>query len=167
MFIILNAIIASLDGLIIGISLHLSKTKITLKNNIIFLITNFLIYTLVNYLYIFFHFTFMTKTITTFLYLFLAWNAYKTNDEEEICIHDLTFKKNILLAFTHSLDGSIISLNFINQYNLILIIGLFSFSSLLLLLIGYYFANILKNIKKSNLISALLFILLAILNQFF
>ena len=166
MFLILNAIVASLDGLIIGIGLKLSKVKLTLKNNIIFLLTNFFIYSIVILFYYTFHFKFMTTTITTLLYLLLAWNAYKSNEKEKY-EQKLTFRKNILLAITHSLDGSIISLNFVYNYNLNLIILSFSLCSLLLLLTGYYFATILKNIKNSNLISAILFIILAILNLFF
>lgn len=163
MFILLNAIVASLDGLIIGISLKLSNTKLTFKNNIILLITNIFIYSTFITLYYLFQFKFMTTSITTILYLLLAWSAYK-KDEDEVFDQSLTFKKTIIIALAHSLDGSIVSLNFVYSYNLLFIILLFSIASIMLLLVGYYFANIFKNIKKSNYISAVLFILLAILN---
>lgn len=163
MFLILNAIIASLDGLIIGISLKLSKIKLTIKNNLIFLLTNIFIYTLITLLYYNFEFKFMTTGVTTILYLILAWNAFKSN-EEEITKNNLSILNTIAIGFSHSIDGSIVSLNFVYTYNLLYIITLFSFISLITLLIGYYFANNFKRFKKSNTISALLFILLAFLN---
>lgn len=165
MFIFLNAIVASLDGLIIGIGLKLAKTKLTMKNKLLLLFINFIIYTTIITIYYVFQFQFMTTGITTILYLILAWNAYKSNEEEKYD-QSLTMKKTILLAISHSLDGSIVSLNFVYNYNILFIIFLFSLASILLLLAGYYFANLFKNIKKSNYISALLFILLAILNLF-
>lgn len=164
MFIILNALAASLDGYIIGISLKLSKTKLTLKNNLIILFTNFFIYTTIIVLYYSFKCRIMTTSITTILYIILAWNAYK--EKEEHFEKALTTKKAIILAAAHSLDGSLVSLNFVYEYNLIYIILLFGITSLVLLLIGYYFANLFKSTKKSNFISALLFILLAIFNLF-
>lgn len=163
MFLILNAIIASLDGLIIGISLKISKIKLTIKNNLIFLLTNIFIYTLITLLYYNFEFKFMTTGVTTILYLILAWNAFKSN-EEEITKNNLSILNTIAIGISHSIDGSIVSLNFVYTYNLLCIINLFSFISLITLLIGYYFANIFKKLKKSNTISALLFILLAFLN---
>jgi len=165
MLLILNALVASLDGIIIGISLKISKTKLSYKNNLLFLFTNLFIYTLIIILYYYFKFTFMTTGVTTILYLILAWNAYKSN-ENKTFEKNLPFLNTITLAFTHSLDGSIVSLNFVYIYNIIYIIYLFTFISLIMLFVGYYFANIFKNIKKSNTICALLFILLAFLNFF-
>ena len=166
MFILLNALVASLDGLIIGIGLKLSRTKLTLINKIVFLLTNILIYTFIIIIYYHLHIKFMTTPITTLLYLFLAWSAYK-NKENEAYEQKLKIEKNILLAATHSIDGSIVSLNFVYNYNIIYIITIFSIASILLLIIGYKWANSFKNIKKSNLITALLFILLALINLIF
>lgn len=165
MFILLNALVSSLDGLIIGISLKLSNTKLTLKNYLILFITNTLIYSTITTLYYAFYLKFMTTTITTILYLLLAINAYKENRDDEYS-KILSIKQTILLAIVHSLDGSIISLNFVYNYNIIFIILLFSISAILLLILGYLFAKIFKKIKKGNYISAFLFILLAILNLF-
>ena len=43
MFIFLNALVASLDGLIIGIGLKLAKTKLTMMNKLIIFLTNIFI----------------------------------------------------------------------------------------------------------------------------
>lgn len=165
MFILLNALVSSLDGLIIGISLKLSNTKLTFKNYLILFITNTLIYSTIITLYYAFHFKFMTTTITTILYLLLAINAYKENHNEEYS-KILSIKQTIILAIVHSLDGSVVSLNFVYDYNIIFIILLFSISAILLLILGYLFAKNFKKIKKGNYISTFLFILLAILNLF-
>lgn len=163
MLLLLNAIVASLDGFIIGISLKLAKTKLTIINNIILFLTNLIIYAGIILLYVFLHFKFMTPFITTILYLYLAWNAYNNKENNNFNTF-LTIKQTVLIATTHSLDGSIISLNFVYNYNIILIISLFSFLAIFFLLLGYYFANLFKNIKHTNLINFMLFILLAILN---
>lgn len=166
MFLFLNSLIASLDGLVIGIGLHLSKVKISKTNILIISLGNILIYTFFLTLYYYFHLTFMTKTITTFLYLFLAWKALK-EEKQKNYKEKLSLGECILLTFTHCLDGTLISLNFVYTEPIIKIVLYFSLSSILILLIGYYFAKILKDIKKSNRISAILFFLLAIINQFF
>ena len=75
MFLLINSIVASLDGLIIGIGLRLSNVKVNKTNILTILIGNFLIYTLFLTLYYSFQFTFMTKTISTILYLFLAYRS--------------------------------------------------------------------------------------------
>lgn len=166
MFLILNSIVASLDGLIIGIGLKLAKTKLTKRNIVTILFGNIFIYTLFLTLYYYFHLTFMTKTISTILYLLLACLSFK-DDKNKTYANKLTFLECTLLALTHSLDGTLVSLNFVYNYKLIHIISIFSFSSITLLLIGYYFASIIKHTEKSGTISALLFLLLAIFNQFF
>ncbi len=165
MFIFLNALVASLDGLIIGIGLKLAKTKLTMMNKLIIFLTNIFIYSIIIFLYYSLKIKFMTMVITTLLYLFLAWNAYHTKEDEEY-EKSLSIKKTIFIAATHSLDGSIVSLNFVYNYNILFIILLFSFFSILLLICGYMFAKLLSNIKKSNLINALLFLALAIINLF-
>lgn len=165
MFLILNSIAASLDGLIIGIGLKLAKVKISKTNTFIILIINILIYTFFIIIYKYFNLSFMTKTISTLLYLLLAWHSLKEEKENDYQ-KKLTISECIILATTHSLDGTIISLNFVYNYPSTYIIFIFSFMSIFILLIGYYFANIFKNTKKSNCLSCLLFILLAILNYF-
>ena len=165
MFLFLNALVASLDGLIIGISLRLENTKITKTNILTILIGNYVIYAFFLFLYYHFRLTFMTKNITTLLYLILAWNAYRNKDTMETKANILSLKECLLITLTHSLDGTVISLSFVYNYPLIHIVTVFSFASLIILLFGYYFANIIK-VKKENLISAILFLLLATINQF-
>lgn len=166
MFLLINSIVASLDGLIIGIGLRLSNVKVNKTNILTILIGNFLIYTLFLTLYYSFQFTFMTKTISTILYLFLAYRSLKEETKKEYQ-EKLKFWECILLTLSHSLDGTLISLNFVYTEPMIKIVTYFSLSSLLILLIGYYFASVFKNNKKSNYWSAFLFLLLAIINQFF
>lgn len=165
MFLLLNALVASLDGLIIGIGLRLANISLTKKNILIILLCNIFIYTFFLILYYYFKLTFMTKTISTILYLFLAWRSFK-EEEHSNYAEKLNTLECIILSFTHSLDGTILSLNFVYIYNLLIVVGIFSFMSIFILLIGYYFSTFFKNIKKSNYISSLLFILLAIINQF-
>ena len=165
MFLLINSIVASLDGLIIGIGLRLSNVKVNKTNILTILIGNFLIYTLFLTLYYSFQFTFMTKTISTILYLFLAYRSLKEETKKEYQ-EKLKFWECILLTLSHSLDGTLISLNFVYTEPMIKIVTYFSLSSLLILLIGYYFASVFKNNKKSNYWSAFLFLLLAIINQF-
>ena len=162
---LLNAFTSSLDGLIIGISLKLSNTKLNLTNYLIMFITNLLVYSTIITLYYEFHFKFMTTPITTILYLLLAINAFKTDINEQY-EQKLAIKQTIILAIVHSLDGSILSLNFIYSYNILFIILLFSVLAIFLLIVGYFFANNFKKIKKGNYINTFLFIVLAILNLF-
>ena len=72
-----------------------------------------------------------------------------------------------MLIFTHSLDGTLVSLSFVYDYSSLFLILLFSFMSILILLCGYYFGSLFSIKKRNRYIGALLFILLAILNQFF
>ncbi len=166
MFLLLNAIVASLDGWIIGIGLRLSNIRLSKKDMFIILIGNFLIYTFFLFLYYYFKFTFMTKTLTSVLYILLGLNSLRN---EEIC----QFKQNklsilncILITLTHSLDGTMISLSFVYNYSILHISSIFCVMSLVILLFGYYFAKILNHSKK-NYIGAFLFFLLALINQFF
>ena len=165
MFLFLNALVASLDGLIIGISLRLENSKITKENIVTILVGNYIIYSFFLFLYYYFQFTFMTKNITTLLYLILAWNAYRDKNTLEFKTNTLSFRQCLLITLTHSLDGTIVSLSFVYNYSLIHIITVFSLMSLLILLCGYYFSRIVK-IKKENLISSILFLILAIINHF-
>ncbi len=163
-FLLGNALVASLDGFIIGISLKLAKTKLTFTSYSIFFLTNLIIYYSIITLYYVFHLHFMTTFITTILYLVLAFNAYK--EEEKNYDQKLNFKKTLMLAAAHSIDGSIISLNFVYKYTSLTISLIFGITSLLLILIGYYFATVFKNFKNRNKWNAGLFILLALLNLF-
>lgn len=166
MFLLLNAIVASLDGLIIGIGLQLAKVKLNKSNILTIFIGNFLIYTLFLTLYYYLGLSFMTKTISTILYLILAWRSLK-EDENKKYSEKLKFLECIFLTISHSLDGTLVSLNFVYTEPIFKIVSYFSIASILILLIGYYFASLFQNIKKSNYISATLFLLLAICNQFF
>lgn len=164
MFILLNAIIASLDGLIMGIGLKLKNIKLNFKHIFIILFINIFIYGLFINIYYYFHLSFMNKNIVTCLYLFLAFNLITTKNNDKD-FKTLTVKNTCLLALTHSLDGSIISLGFVYKYPNMLIVFIFSLFSISILLLGFYFANIFKNIKNKEFISSSLFILLAILNN--
>lgn len=165
MFLILNSIVASLDGLIIGVGLRLSHVSLSKKNIFILFWGSILIYSLFLFFYSVFHFSFMTKFISTCLYLFLAWRSFK--EEHKVYDKNLSFFECVLLTLTHSLDGTLISLNFVYVYTIPLIVCIFSLSSILVLLFGYYGTCLFKNIKNSHFISAILFLLLAIINQFF
>ena len=166
MFLFLNAIITSLDGFVIGINLKFAKTKLKLYNYLVLIITNMIIYSTIIVIYYIFHFHFMTTLITTIFYLILAWNAYHDSNDQNY-EHVLPLKHTILIAIAHSLDGGIVSLNFVYNYSLLKIILLFSLAASILLFIGYLFAHLFKNLKHSNIVSALLFIALAIYNYFF
>lgn len=168
MFVFLSAFVASLDGFIIGLSLKLSGVKILKKNILLFLLGNIFIYSTAILTYTFFHFQFVTNFVSTILYLILAYLSFSDdNNLNHISDKVLSFSKWILLIFTHSLDGMLVSLSFVYEYSAIFLIFLFSIMSILILLCGYYFGRIFSTQKKSNYIGALLFVLLAILNQFF
>lgn len=166
MFLFLNSIAASLDGLIIGIGLRLSHIKLSKINMLTIWLGNFLIYALFLFLYYYFKLTFMTKTITTILYLFLAYHAWQNKETFHMKERTLSLLSCLILTLTHSLDGTIVSLSFVYQYHILHICCIFSGMSLLILLIGYYFAKIFKEQKKENYISTFLFLLLAFINQF-
>lgn len=166
MFLLLNSIAASLDGLIIGIGLRLASIKLSKTNMLIIWLGNFLIYALFLFLYYFFKLTFMTKSITTILYLVLAFHAWRNNESFAVKEKTLGLFSCLLLTLTHSLDGTIVSLSFVYQYSILHICCIFSGMSLIILLIGYYFATLFKSKKKESYISASLFLLLALINQF-
>lgn len=166
MFLILNAIAASLDGLIIGIGLRLAHIKLSKGNMFLIWIGNFLIYALFLFLYYFFKLTFMTKTITTILYLILAIHAWRNEENFHMKEEKLGLLSCLILTLTHSLDGTIVSLSFVYQYHILYICCIFSIMSLLVLLIGYYFASLFKNKKKESYINTFLFLILALINQF-
>lgn len=163
MFLWINSIVASLDSLILGINLGLMNVKLKKINFITILISNILIYSGILFLYYFFQLNFITKNIVTIFYLILAYNAYQ--NKEDVNYQKLSFIKSFILGASHSIDGGLIALNFVYKYPLIYTISLFSFNSLLFLFLGYSFFK--KKIKKANLISAILFILLALLNYVF
>ncbi len=164
MLLLINALGASLDGLIIGISLKLAKTKITFSNYLLIALTNTLIYTSIILLYTKFSLKLITPLVISVFYLYLAWHTYHEKNSPNI--KSLSIKQSIFLAIIHALDGSIIALNFVYDYPLFLIIFIFAFFSIFCLVLGYLLAKHIKLSKNSNKVSALLFILLAILNYF-
>lgn len=168
MFVLLSSFVASLDGFIIGLSLKLSGVKISKQNMVTFLFGNLFIYSFAILAYTFFHFQFITNFVSTILYLILAYFTF-AEDEKLNQVNDktLSFGKWIMLIFTHSLDGTLVSLSFVYDYSSLFLILLFSFMSILILLCGYYFGSLFSIKKRNRYIGALLFILLAILNQFF
>jgi len=165
---LLSSFVASLDGFLIGFSLKLSKTKVSWFDFLLIFFINILLYSFVLNLYLFWNFHFVTKFISTILYLILAYFSYHNQGEMIESHHKkLSFWSCFLLALTHSLDGTLVSLGFVYAYAIWQIVLLFSFMSVFILGIGYYFAHLFPNPKKSHLISALLFLILAFLNQFF
>ncbi len=164
MFLLLNAFIASLDGFIIGSILRFSNIKLSKTNFLAIFLGNAIIYTIALFIYIKFNMTFMTKTISTLLYLFLAFHSLK--EEESTYKGKLTLKDYFLLTLSHSLDGTLVSLNFAYSYNRYYIVFIFSTFAVLLLLLGYSFLKKIKNSNKNKYISFSLFLLLAIINYF-
>lgn len=167
MFLLFTSFVASLDGFLIGMGLRLANISLTKKNILTIFIGNLLIYSFFLILYSFFHLSFMTKLFSTILYLLFAWKTFREKEKENSYQETLNFKECLLLTLTHSLDGTIVSLRFVYFYSLWKIIFIFSFSSLFLLLLGYFSARIFKNFKKGNYLATGLFLILAILNQFF
>lgn len=169
MFVFFSAFVASLDGFIIGLSLRLSNIKFSNKNIFLFLLGNIIIYSLAIFAYTFFHFQFVTTLVSTILYFILAYFTFI--DSEEIDTYQegqiLSFGKLLLLILTHSLDGTLVSLSFVYDYSIFFLVLLFSFMSITILLIGYYFGKLFRMKKKNRYIGSILFVLLAILNQFF
>ena len=111
----------------------------------------------------------MTTLVSTILYFILAYFTFI--DSEEIDTYQegqiLSFGKLLLLILTHSLDGTLVSLAFVYDYSIFFLVLLFSFMSITILLIGYYFGKLFRMKKKNRYIGSILFVLLAILNQFF
>lgn len=167
MFLFFNAIVASLDGIVIGSIIRLQNRILTKKNILTIFITNLFLYFIFLKLYTYFNFTFMNKIVTSLLYLFFAINNLNEKEELKIKEKKLNIISCILIALTHSLDGISISLSFTNNYSLNLINIIFSTNSLILLLIGYYFATFFNKYKYSSYISAILFFLLFIFNFLF
>ncbi|MCI8575020.1 MAG: hypothetical protein HFI09_00960 [Bacilli bacterium] len=169
MFVFFSAFVASLDGFIIGLGLRLSHIKFSKKDILLFFLGNVIIYSFAIFAYTFFHFRFVTTLVSTILYLVLAYFTFIDSEEintYEEC-HNLTFGKLALLILTHSLDGTLVSLGFVYDYSLFFLVLLFSTMSIGILLFGYYFGRLLKTKKKNRYIGSILFVLLAILNQFF
>lgn len=167
MFLFFNAIVASLDGVIIGTCLKLMNVYLSRKNIFYIFLTNLIIYTIFLNIYYYLNLTFMTKNVVSILYLCFAFFSFFNKEEIDIKQKKLNLLSCILLSLTHSLDGVSISLSFVYKVNIIYIIVVFSIFSIILLLIGYYFANIFKKNKKADIINALLFLFLFISNQFF
>lgn len=166
MFLLLNALVASFDSLIIGISLKIEKTILNYKNFFILFISNIIIYLIFLKLYLYLNINSMTKTVVTILYLILAYRSLTNNDKNEN-IKKLTVSKTILLALVNSLDGILVSLQFVSSYKILCITTIFSFASILFLIIGYYFAILFKKNIANSFFNSFLFICLAILNQCF
>ncbi len=164
MFLLLNAFIASLDGFIIGSILRFSNIKLSKTNFLAIFLGNTLVYTFSLFIYLKFNMTFMTKTISTLLYLFLAFHSLK--EEEKNYEGELKLKDYFLLTLSHSLDGTLVSLNFAYSYNIYYSVFIFSTFAILLLYIGYTFFKRIKNSNKNKYISFSLFLLLAIINYF-
>lgn len=168
MMLLISSFVASLDGFIIGIGLKGNRIQLKWKEFIILFVENIFLYSFLLFLYSFFHFQFITPFISTLLYLVLAFFSFR-NKEEDIPIvsKNLNVFSCFFLTLTHSLDGVLVSLGFVYEYPLFVIIILFSFMAIFLIGLGYFFAKSFPMSKKSNYISTVLFLFLAIWNQFF
>lgn len=167
MLLFLNALAASIDGFIIGMTLKIQNVQLKNKNIITMFIGNLLIYAFVLNFYQFFHFSFINKYLGTILFLVLAYLSFHEKEEEKHWEKVLSLKECILLTLTHSIDGALISLNLIYDYPIILNVCIFSSMSIFLIILGFTFAKLFKDIKKKNYASSCLFLLLAFLNFFF
>lgn len=169
MFVIFSALVASLDGFIIGLGLRLANISFSKQNILFFFLGNIIIYSCAIFFYSFFQFQFVTNFVSTILYLILAYLSFRDNEEIQTFEENkkLSFGKLLLVIITHCMDGTLVSLSFVYEYPAIFLVLLFSIMSISILLIGYYFGNLFKIEKKNRYIGAFLFLLLAILNQFF
>lgn len=169
MFLLINSLVASLDGLLMGFSLKILKVKLSWKNILIFSFGNLFSYTLVLSFYSYFQLQFMSRIVTTIMYLFLAFLTWKSKEDtqEELTMRSLSFFPCLFLALTHSLDGALVSLSFVYDYSLLIIICCFTIMAVGLFLLGYFCSFPFHYKKKSNIICATLFLLLALFNQFF
>lgn len=166
MMLLFGSFVASLDGLLIGISLKIMQRKISFQNIITLFLGNFFIYCILLSLYYFFAFQFVTKFISTLLYCMLAIFSLCNKEEQRNLTKNLSFIHCITLTFTHSIDGALVSIGFVYHYPLWIIILMFSFMAVFLMILGYLLGGRIKGIKKSNYVSALLFFALALSNQF-
>lgn len=166
MFVLFSALVASLDGFVIGLSLRLSNVSFSKRDILIFLLGNIVIYSLAILAYTFFQFQFVTTYVSTFLYFLLAYLSFQ--DSEELASYDehkfLSLGKLFLLICTHSLDGTLVSLSFAYEYSIFFLVALFSIMSISILLFGYYFGYLFHLKKRNRYIGSFLFLLLAFLN---
>lgn len=168
MMLFISSFVASLDGFVIGIGLRGLHFNISYKNFIVLFLENLFLYSTLLFFYSFFHFQFITNFVSTLLYLTLAFVSLKSKKEKNSMMpKTLNVFSCFFLTLTHSLDGSLVSLGFVYEYPLWIIICLFSFMAVLLIALGYFFSTSFQVSKKSNYVSAFLFFLLAIFNQFF
>ncbi len=166
MMLLFGAFVASLDGLLIGIGLKLMNRKMSIRNIGTLFLDNFIIYSILLSLYYLFEFQFVTKFISTLLYFLLAILSLRSQEESVSIPKGLSFIHCIALTLTHSIDGVCVSVGFVYHYPLWIIISLFSFMSVFLMVLGYLLGGRVPQVKKSNYVSALLFFLLALFNQF-
>ncbi len=168
MMLLISSFVASLDGFIIGIGLKGNRIQLTYKEFFILFFENIILYSILLFLYSFLQFQFITNFISTLFYLILAFLSFRNKEEETtIFSKKLNLLSCFFLTLSHSMDGVLVSLGFVYEYPLGIIVFLFSFMAVLLIVLGYFFANTFSMPKKSNYISAFLFLLLAIWNHFF
>lgn len=165
MALLLSSFASSIDGFVIGMSFRLQNVNLKKRNLFFIFLTNVFVCSFFILCYQHFHFTFLTKEIITLSYFFFALRSLKSDDTNQYQ-KQLNFWECIIFAITYSLDGAMISLAFINIYPIWMIVLTFSMMSILFLLFGYLFSSVFKSFKKSNYFSALLFLILALLNQF-
>lgn len=163
LMIFFSAFVASLDGFFIGLSLKFGNITLRKQDILFFLIGNLMIYSLFLFSYSFFQFHFFTDYISFLLYLFLAYlYFFDTKETPSFTNHSLSISTFFLLLVSHSIDGTLVALSNVYDYSVWFLVFLFSFMSLFILLVGYYFGSLFPNFKHSNWICAILFLLLAL-----
>lgn len=165
MLLLFSAISSSIDSLIIGINMKLAKTKIKKKDFIVIFSLTFLILLIYHFLFSLFHINLGNKWISVLIYIILGIIALFHKEEKEVkhLSSNLKAKELFLLVLSHCTDGFIISITFLNQYSFPFLCFIFAFSGILFTFIGYKLA---RDFKNSNLISAIIFFLLAIWSIF-
>lgn len=160
MFLLFSAISASLDSLIIGINFKLNNIKIKKRHFFwIFSLTFITLFLLHSILYLF-SISFTYPWLTPVIYIFFGILALFHKETSTSKTQPILSKKEIcLLVLSHTSDGFVLSLTFLTQYSYPFLCFVFAFVGILFTIIGY---NITKKFKNSELISAILFFLLAI-----
>lgn len=168
MILFLSSLVASLDGFLIGFNLKISQVKMKRKDFCFFFCGNLILYSIVLYSYAFFQFTFFTSFVSACFYVILAYLSLFDHEEKfSIAQKHLTILTLFLLILSHSIDGTLISLGFVYEYSIWLLVFLFSFMSVFILFLGYSIGMLFPEIKYSNYVCALLFLLLAFGNFLF
>lgn len=165
MFLLLSALSTSLDGFVIGVNFHLNQLKITISKFLLFFFINFILLLFVLSFSSFlpnFLFSNYTKVV---LFSILGISCLFQKDDPLIQ-KKISKKEEILTIISHSIDSVIVSITFLNIYNIFFISFIYAFLGATLILVGYLFSKLLKWKNYNKFISAGLFFLLAVLAFF-